>query len=153
MMRRTTYVLFDSKIMEENFAYAQQGATGFRLPFGAGSYYSNDEVANAMRNSLGITQARVDYYDKGITSASAPFGLSGYINAGVDPIEFFVGTFDYRIDKIDNTLQYTITNRTSISSFVPHPQGSYIWPESWNPISGPFSNFHQTFILTEPIRR
>ena len=128
-------------------------ATGCRLAFGAGSYYNDDTVANSFRNAPGIVQARKDYYATGKSNGSATFGASGYWNAKNDPIETFVGTYDYQISVINNSLQFTITNRTSISSLIPHPQGSYIWPESWNPTSGPFSNFYQTYIFTEPIRK
>jgi len=126
--------------------------SGARIPNGGSMYFVNDEITNALRNAPGIVQAREKYYKYETTSGDAPFGASGYWNAKGDPVESFVGTFDYEIIKIDNTLQFTITNRTSMSSFVPHPQGFYIWPDSWNPTSGPFSNFNQTYIFTEPIR-
>jgi hypothetical protein len=128
-------------------------ATGARLPFGAGSHYENDAVANAFRNAPGIVQARKDYYATGKTSGPVSFGLSGYWNAKNDPIESFVGSYDYQISVIENNLQFTIINRTSISSFIPHPQDFYIWPQSWIPSSGSFSSFDQTYIFTEPIRK
>lgn len=77
----------------------------------------------------------------------------GFVNAGLDPIEQFVGGYHYEIQEVGTNLRFTITNRTTISSLIPHPSSFYIWPESWNPKIGPFSIFYQTYIFTEPKRK
>ena len=111
--------------------------------------FFNDRVANAMRNSPGIIKARNDFYSKNKTSGSYSFGLKGLWQAGINPIEQFVGSFDYSIsvNQEAGVLQFTITNVTSCSSFDYH-----ITPARWNWNSWPMGNFNQTFIFTEPLR-
>jgi hypothetical protein len=128
-------------------------AWGFGLSSIVGEEFRNDELANSFRNAPGIVKARKEFYATGKrkTSGPVPFGLSGYWHSKNDPIESFVGSYDYQIFEMGNYLQFTITNRTSMSSFFPHPQEFYIWHPSMNPKNGMFSTFRQEYIFTEPI--
>jgi hypothetical protein len=110
--------------------------------------YKNDAVANAFRNASGIVQAREDYYNNGKTFGDANFGLKGLFQAGIDPVEQFVGSYHYQIDRVNDGLQFTITNQTSFGSAAYH-----VWPYSWNWSSGPMGNFDQTYIFAEPYRK
>lgn len=65
--------------------------------FGNHFTFKNENIANAMRNSIGIIQARKDFYQKGITEGNYNFGLEGLRRAGLDPIEQFVGSYHYKI--------------------------------------------------------
>jgi len=109
--------------------------------------YKNDDIANSFRNASGIIKAREDYYNMGITYHHVDFGLKGLFQAGLDPIEQFVGSYDYKIDVVGNNLQYTITNSTTFGSAAYH-----IWPYKWNWINGPMGTMNQTYIFTEPLR-
>jgi RHS repeat-associated protein len=108
--------------------------------------FNNNTIANAFRNSSGIAQARNEYYQLGQTTGSYNFGLSGLISAGIDPMEQFVGSFDYTVTPMGNNLQYTMKNTTSFSSAAYH-----LWPASMNWHNGPMSNTSQTYIFSEPI--
>ncbi|MFC4874293.1 hypothetical protein [Negadavirga shengliensis] len=129
-------------------------ATGQRLPFGAGSYYNNDRVANAMRNAWRVNQAREFFYKKyagvtnltgaSVTNYSGKFGLEGLLRAGVDPVEQFIGSYNIDIQVVDNMLQFMLTNTTSFESFF------YGIGPNWQ--GGPGGNFKQTYIFTEPLR-
>lgn len=117
------------------------------LGVGSDNYtFLNSPTANAMRNSPGVVQARNDYYKTGKTSGGYNFGLKGLMNAGIDPIEQFVGSYNYNISVVGNNLQFTLINTTSFSSAVYH-----LWPSSWNWNSGPMGNTTQTYIFTEPL--
>ena len=134
-----------------NVGTAAKMTAGWALGVGDDSrVFMNDRVANAMRNSPGIVQARNDFYSKNKTSGNYAFGLKGLWQAGGNPIEQFVGSFSYSIsvNQEGGFLQYTLTNTTSFSSFDYH-----ITPASWNWNSGPMGNFYQTFIFTEPLRK
>jgi len=110
--------------------------------------FTNSPVANAFRNSRGITQARDNFYNNGTTSGSYSFGLKDlFYYAGLDPIEQFVGSYNYSISVTGDNLQYKITNTTSFSSAAYH-----IWPSSWNWSNGPMGNTNQTYIFTEPLK-
>ena len=123
----------------------------FNWLVGAGkeSYiFINSPAANAFRNSRGINQARENYYNKGTTSGGYSFGLKDlFYYAGLDPIEQFVGSYNYNLKVVGDNLQYVITNTTSFSSASYH-----IWPSSWNWNSGPMGNDNQTYIFTESLR-
>lgn len=114
-----------------------------------GITFSNDRVTDALRNSPGIIKARNDYYSSSHKDfGHYNFGLPGLIQAGFDPILQFVGSYDYTIKIVGNNLQFTIKNQTSFASASYH-----LWPYSWNWTEGPMSNFTQTYIFTEPIRK
>ena len=119
--------------------------------------FINDAVAKAFKNAYRVGQAREFWYsevNKGrdvlsnpVTGFKGKFGLTGLFMAGLDPIEQFVGT--YRIQSImvvGNNLQFTITNRTSMNSFLYDlgPQWERSTFKNWG-------NMYQTFIFTEPI--
>ncbi|MEI6062722.1 MAG: hypothetical protein WCR72_18610, partial [Bacteroidota bacterium] len=108
--------------------------------------FNNNPTANAMRNSPGIVKARNDYYKTGKTSGWYNFGLKGLMNAGMDPIEQFVGSYNYTISIVGNNLQFTLINTTSFSSAAYH-----LWPSSWNWTNGPMGSTTQTYIFTEPL--
>ncbi|MTK53334.1 hypothetical protein [Paludibacter sp.] len=109
--------------------------------------YNNDDIANSFRNAAGIVKAREEYYRNGKTEDSPGFGLKGLFQAGLDPIEQFVGSYHYKIDVVGNNLQYTITNQTTFGSAAYH-----LWPYKWNWINGPMGTMIQTYIFTEPLR-
>lgn len=132
----------------------------FEFATGTGSQnhtFNNDRVANSFRNAKGVAVARDYWYWKAnsgkdlvsdpVTGYPGNFGLKGALNAGIDPIEQYVG--GYRIESIKvkgANLQYTITNQTSMNSFAYH-----IAP-SWKRSSfKPFGNTYQTYIFTETI--
>jgi hypothetical protein len=110
-----------------------------------------------MGNARGVNQARDFFYNEAnrgrdliknpILGYKGSFGLTGMFRAGVDPIEQFVGT--YRIQSImvqNKTLQFTLTNRTSMNSFLYDLGPSY--DRSTFRYGG---NVFQTFIFNEPI--
>ncbi len=124
---------------------------------GTGSNYRNfynDEVSAAFRNAKGINQMRNQFYKTnkgksiltGIPFKNPGFGISGMYNAGIDPIEQFVGSYNVKIDVVGDNLQYTIYNTTTLWSFLYH-----IIPSSWNPNCGPARTSSQNYIFTEPI--
>lgn len=121
--------------------------------FGVGDnsrVFMNDRVANAMRNSPGVNELRNLYYSKGTRYKHYDFGLSGLKNAGLNPIQQFVGSYDVYVDPNSEGgfLQFTITNITSLRSADYH-----ITPTSWNISPGyPMGNFNQAFIFTESLR-
>jgi hypothetical protein len=129
-------------------------ATGYNPPIIGGVRFTNDKVANALKNSEGVRKARDYFYNKyhgkitvgaTLTDFDTTFGLKGLLFAGVDPVEQFVGTFKVeKIEVIDgNRLQYTLSNPTSFTSFL------YGKGPSWE--GGPMGNFRQTYVFTEPI--
>ncbi len=121
--------------------------------FGVGDdrrLFMNDRVANAMRNSPGVNTARDRFYKLNKSHYDYTFGLSGLKNAGLNPIEQFVGSYsvDISANLEGGFLQFTITNLTSLRSADYH-----ITPTSWNISPGyPMGNFNQAFIFTEPLR-
>ncbi|MGC6471094.1 MAG: FG-GAP-like repeat-containing protein [Flavobacteriales bacterium] len=120
--------------------------------------FTNDRVANAMRNAWRVGEAREAFYNKyagvtdltgaSLTNYRGSFGLQGLVRAGIDPIEQYVGS--YRIDihiVPGNMLQFTLTNVTSMESFL-YGIGP-AWERSSFRLNG---NTRQTYIFTEPIR-
>lgn len=130
-------------------------AVGYKPPvIGGVPRFSDDNIANALKDSEGVKKARDFFYkkykgriDRGatVTDFDTTFGLKGLLFAGIDPVEQFVGTFKVeKIEVIDgNKLQYTISNWTSFTSFL------YQMGHSWE--GGSMGNFNQTFVFTEPI--
>ena len=114
----------------------------------ASGTFVNDRVANALRSSPGVNTARDRFYKLNKSHYDYTFGLSGLKNAGLNPIEQFVGSYSVDITVQGDVLQYTISNTTSFSSFDYH-----ITPSSWNWSSGPMGNFDQTYIFTEPLKK
>ncbi|HMH34455.1 MAG TPA: hypothetical protein VK543_15565 [Puia sp.] len=118
-------------------------------PFGSDrESFKNDRVANEMRNSPGVDKAREKFYKLGLTSGHYDCGLSGIGKAGFNPIQQFVGSFDWNIVVKGNTLEYSLTNTTGLWSAAFH-----LTPHSWDDAKGPMGNFTQTYIFTEAIKK
>ncbi|MEO6844892.1 MAG: hypothetical protein ABI184_06945 [Ginsengibacter sp.] len=94
-----------------------------------GKIFMNDRVLDSMRNSHGVNTLRNLYYTKGITRYQYNFGLSGLKDAGLNPIEQFIGSYSVFVSSNieGGVLQFTITNTTSLRSADYH-----ITPTSWN---------------------
>jgi RHS repeat-associated protein len=117
--------------------------------FGPGSVQ-----VDSLRNSPGINKARQWYSANGCDSSGNPltrtgghkFGLKGLAQSGLDPTLQFVGSYDWKITpNTDGTVTFTVTNNTSLTSFlyqagVPsHDRNSF----------GPFGTTSQTYHWTE----
>jgi RHS repeat-associated protein len=121
--------------------------------------FVNDNVAKAFMNANRVNEARNFYYNKysgakslantSVTGYKGSFGLSGLWNAGLDPIEQFVGTYRINVYNFSgNTLWFVLTNQTSMNSFL------YDLGPSWQRSSwGPGGNMNQTYIWSEPVRK
>ena len=121
--------------------------------------FINDNVAKAFMNANRVNEARNFYYNKysgaksllntSVTGYKGSFGLSGLWNAGLDPIEQFVGTYRINIYNFSgNTLWFVLTNQTSMNSFL------YDLGPSWQRSTwGPGGNMNQTYIWNEPVRK
>lgn len=124
---------------------------GWALGVGADTrVFMNDRVSDAMRNSPGVNTLRNLYYSKGTTRYDYTFGLSGLKNAGLNPIEQFVGSYSVFVspNMEGGFLQFTITNTTNLRSADYH-----LTPTSWNISPGyPMGNFNQAIIFTEHLR-
>jgi hypothetical protein len=81
-----------------------------------------------------------------VTNYAVHFGLSGYVQAGTNSTQQFVGS--YRVDITPNsngTLTFQANNTTSMTSFL-----YGLWPNSLNPSAGhPMANYSQTYTWTE----
>jgi hypothetical protein len=93
--------------------------------------FSNDKVALCMKNSKSVDRIRKDFYAKAkrvgyikgltYTSGRGTFGLTGLLNAGLDPIEQFVGSCRIDITCSDGkNLHFVVWNKTSFNSFLYH---------------------------------
>jgi hypothetical protein len=107
--------------------------------------FTNDKVALAMKDSPGIQDALQLYYTEGKTTGYYSFGLQGLYKAGFDPIQQFVGGYNWQIHDLGGHLQFTLTNTTSFASGAYHT-----WPYSWNWEHGPMSRYYQTYIFLYP---
>ena len=111
--------------------------------------FENDRVANALRNSAGMDKARNLYYNEGKTFDRYDFGIiKGPFHAGLDPIEQFVGSYQWKARVVGDQLEFTITNTTSLFSASYHR-----WPYKKNPKKGPMGDFKQVYIFREPLRK
>ena len=134
-----------------NFYYRVSGAAVMTGMWATGlgqkhMEFHYDLYANSLKNSPGIVKAVNEYYATGKTSDHCDFGLKGLVQAGLDPMEQFVGSYRYTIKPIDNGyLDFTVTNTTSFASFSYH-----LWPYEWNWQNGPMSNFKQTYRFIYP---
>jgi hypothetical protein len=120
--------------------------------------FLNDDVAKAFMDSHSVNLAREFYYNKfsvnenlantSVTGYKGSFGLLGLWNAGLDPIEQFVGTYRINIYNSDGkTLWFVLTNQTSMNSFL------YNLGPSWERSSlEPGGNMKQIYIWSEPVR-
>jgi len=126
----------------------------FRM-FGPGT----PEVGNMM-NAPGVERARDYFHNKnkgncpsdleGVSNFAAGFGLKGFVQAGLDPTEQFVGS--YRVDILPNsngTKTIVLTNNTSMTSAT----YGLLPSASRNPLFQEFGTTTQHYIWTEPVAR
>ncbi len=131
--------------------------------------YINTSEADAFRNSYITNQARNFWYNEvnaghktiydGVSNylgkrqfGGGNFGPKGAVQAGIDPMEQYVGGFSPVITSDGQNLTFTINNTTSFKSFSYRIGPS--WSRSAFPQVGnlPMGNIHQSFIFTEPIQ-
>ena len=131
----------------------------FQWAFGLGPTdrtFNDDRITKAMKDAAGVNNARNYFYSEvnagrkkitdGVTNYGASFGLKGLWQAGTDPIEQFVGSYNVNIASDGNLLTFTLTNTTSMTSIL------YGFGPSWSRSSwSPGGNMTQTFIWTESI--
>lgn len=125
--------------------------------------FTNDAVANSFRDARVINQARDYWYYQvnagnktiydGVTNflgrkawTGGNFGVKGFIAAGLDPMEQFVGSFTPAISSDGRNLTFTIHNTTSFRSLM-----YGIAPDWFRSTWRPGGNMSQTYIFTEPI--
>ena len=129
-----------------NMTYLWLNGTGAKI---GTVQFENDQVANALRNSAGMDKARDLYYNEGKTFDRYDFGIiKGPFHAGLDPIEQFVGSYQWKARVVGDQLEFTITNTTSLFSASYHR-----WPYKKNPKKGPMGDFKQVYIFREPLRK
>jgi len=120
--------------------------------------FINNRVTDEMRRSKSIQKARSFFYNKykltaDLTNARVgdygiSFGLKGLYQAGLNPIQQFVGSYSVDIFVVNNMLVFAVFNRTSFTSLF-YDQGPN-WERAQGSIMG---NTYQEYIWTEPIRR
>ncbi|KQS52578.1 hypothetical protein ASG38_17230 [Flavobacterium sp. Leaf359] len=124
--------------------------------FGKSTYntFNSDEIAESFKNAKGVEAALNYFYNKYKNSTTlknakvedygVSFGLKGLFQAGFDPIEQFVGSYNVNIYFRSYSmgsggyLEIVITNTTSMTSFAYHLLPSY-------DTGGPGSNAHQRY--------
>lgn len=127
--------------------------------FGPGSNQVND-----LKDSPGVKVAINYFYAKNadascgcgqggyesLTNYAAGFGASGYLKAGLDSTEQFVGSFrvDIYPDNSNCTITIMLSNTTSMTSFLGGKVGS--WERSSFPLGG---NTRQVYWWTEAIKK
>lgn len=131
-------------------------------------YFSPNSVwARNMMNAPGVSYARTWFYNQNrwnLASARpladypyvAQFGFSELTQAGLDPIEHFIGGYNVTVSQVDNcTIQFQIQNVTSYTSYTRYIFGMILpWElPSWERSTLPFGgNMYQTITWTERIR-
>jgi RHS repeat-associated protein len=117
----------------------------------------NTNQTQDMMNAPGVNAARDFFYQKNlnnpgdqlqsVTNFAVHFGLSGYVEAGTNSTQQFVGSYSVDITPNSNgTLTFQANNTTSMTSFF-----YGLWPNSLNPTAGhPMGNYSQTYSWTEP---
>ncbi len=110
-----------------------------------------------MMNAPGVSNARDFFYQKNlsnssdqlqsVTSFAVHFGLSGYVEAGTNSTQQFVGSYGVNITPNNNgTVTFEVNNTTSMTSFF-----YGLWPNALNPSADyPMGNYRQTYTWTEP---
>ena len=110
-----------------------------------------------MMNAPGVNNARDFFYQKNlsnssdqlqsVTSFAVHFGLSGYVEAGTNSTQQFVGSYGVNITPNNNgTVTFEVNNTTSMTSFF-----YGLWPNALNPSADyPMGNYRQTYTWTEP---
>lgn len=120
----------------------------------------NTNQAQDMRGASGVQDALLFWANKNsvaktcscgkqqsVTSYDVDFGALGYIEAGTNSTQQFVGSYvvDIHPDQKGN-VTVVVRNTTSLTSFF----GGY-WPNSWNAAPGhPFGSFTQSYTWTQP---
>ena len=117
---------------------------------------SDTNQTKDMMNAPGVNRAREFFYQQNISNSgdqlqpvnkfAVHFGLSGYVEAGTNSTQQFVGSYTVNITPNSNgTLTFQINNTTSMTSFF-----YGLWPNSLNPSAGhPMGNYSQTYTWTE----
>lgn len=120
----------------------------------------NDPIAKSFKYARKVKEAREFFYNKYknvknltdafVTDFAGSFGLSGLYNAGFDPVQQFVGSYDVDILSIRDgkQLMFIIRNETTVKSFFYHVV-PFSWERSSFPIMG---TTRQVYIFTEPVR-
>ena len=145
-------------------------ATGMFLEFlfGVGprtrTFDGGSVVADYMRNAPGVERAREFFYEtrakdyernktvpgtlarSPLTEYGAGFGLTGLIQAGVDPIEQFVGNYVVEIfpDEQGKRMHVVCTNKTGRHSFLYHLPFVYDQERVPGFLPTPMGNIYQT---------
>lgn len=109
------------------------------LTFGPASVESN-----MMASSPGITQA-INTYNSGLATGHYDFGLKGLWDAGTNPIQQFVGSYDYTISPTAGGLNITLSNYTSVWSGTYH-----LLPSHKRSTFRPMGTTHQTYEVFVP---
>ncbi|MDP3915637.1 MAG: RHS repeat-associated core domain-containing protein [Bacteroidota bacterium] len=119
--------------------------------------FTNDQVADAMKDAYRVNQAREYFYGKykdvsnlngaSVTNFKGSFGLVGILRAGLDPIEQYVGSYNINMTSYGNNLNFSLYNNTSFKSFF------YGFGPEWNRSTfGPGGNMYQYYNWSEPLR-
>lgn len=144
---------------EQTLRMTHQWANGTAPPlqwFGPNTKQTQD-----MQNAPGVQDALLFWQNKNsaagtcacgqqhsVTGYDVSFGLSGYINAGSNPTQQFVGSYSVDIypDQHGN-VEVMVKNTTSLTSFF-----AQLWPDSWNPPAGQlYGNYTQYYTWTQPL--
>jgi len=111
-----------------------------------------------MMNASGVNAARDFFYQKNannsadqlqpVTNYAVHFGASGYVEAGTNSTQQFVGSYSVSITPNNNgTITFEVNNTTSMTSFF-----YGLWPNAWNPSAGHvMGNYSQTYTWTENV--
>ncbi len=98
-----------------------------------------------MASSPGVTQAVDQYLSSGKPTGLYTFGLGGAWNAGLNPVQQYVGSYRWSVAPTNGGLLVTLSNTTSVRS------GSYhLLPNHSRPEFGPLGNTHQTYQVFVP---
>jgi hypothetical protein len=98
-----------------------------------------------MSTSPGVSTAVNNYLAAGQTSGLYTFGLGGLWDAGINPIQQFVGSYRWNVVPTNGGLSVTLTNTTSVWS------GSYhLLPNHSRSSFGPLGNTYQTYQVFVP---
>jgi len=148
----------------DNFAANLVSAISLTISWSHGlgeqsSVYDNNRISKALMNAHKVNEARNFYYNKfkgksnlsntQMTGYGGSFGFIGFLRAGIDPIEQFVGGMRISIYNTDGkTLLFVVTNETSMNSFL------YDLGPSWSRDKlKPGGTVLQTYKWTEPVKR
>jgi len=111
-----------------------------------------------MMSASGVSRARDFFYQKNsnnpadqlqpVTDYAARFGISGYIEAGTNSTQQFVGSYSVNITPNNNgQITFEVNNTTSMTSFF-----YGVWPNAWNSSAGHMmGNYGQTYTWTENV--